>query len=145
MALCGFPFLAGFYSKDLVLESSLFFESNLFLTFVLLVSTVFTVRYSVRLSFFSIFGGLKNFVFVSGGDNVRSVIFPLAILGMGAVVRGSVFFSLFFCYSSSFVLTCEGDKVSIMIVLVLGIVFGGILFILEKVVRKQQKAEAFFR
>lgn len=133
LALCGFPFLAGFYSKDLVLENYIFFESNLFLVLVLLISTVFTVRYSVRLSLFSMFGRMKNFVFGSlEGDENYSVVFPLGILGRGAVARGAVFLSFFFCHSFSFVLTCGIDKLLIIIVLTLGVVLGGVLFFLEK-------------
>lgn len=58
-ALCGFPFLAGFYSKDLILEIVSFSEVNLIIYFLYYLSTGLTVCYSVRLIFYSIY---SNFI-----------------------------------------------------------------------------------
>nr|QTH79128.1 NADH dehydrogenase subunit 5 [Hemathlophorus sp.] len=53
LSLCGFPFLAGFYSKDLILESIFLLNFNFFVFFMILISTVFTVSYTFRLIYFS--------------------------------------------------------------------------------------------
>jgi NADH-ubiquinone oxidoreductase chain 5 len=53
LALCGFPFLAGFYSKDIILETVLISELNLFSVFLFFFSTGLTVRYSFRLFYYS--------------------------------------------------------------------------------------------
>jgi NADH-ubiquinone oxidoreductase chain 5 len=53
LALCGFPFLAGFYSKDMVLEMVLISNLNLFSVFLFFFSTGLTVRYSFRLFYYS--------------------------------------------------------------------------------------------
>jgi NADH-ubiquinone oxidoreductase chain 5 len=53
LALCGFPFLAGFYSKDLILELVLISHVNLFSIFLFFFSTGLTVFYSFRLFFYS--------------------------------------------------------------------------------------------
>lgn len=53
LALCGFPFLAGFYSKDIILEIVLISELNLFSVFLFFFSTGLTVRYSFRLFYYS--------------------------------------------------------------------------------------------
>lgn len=50
MALCGAPFLAGFYSKDLILEISLFNPTNLIAIILFLGATGMTAAYSTRLS-----------------------------------------------------------------------------------------------
>ena len=53
-AIMGFPFLTGFYSKDLILEftySRYIIDAN-FIYFIGVVSAMFTVIYSVRLIFF---------------------------------------------------------------------------------------------
>lgn len=50
LALCGFPFIAGFYSKDLIVESFLFSSFPLSTSILLLVSVCLTGGYSVRLS-----------------------------------------------------------------------------------------------
>lgn len=51
LALCGAPFLAGFYSKDLILEGSLFWEGNWAILLMIFLATGITVSYSVRFSF----------------------------------------------------------------------------------------------
>ena len=54
LALCGMPFLAGFYSKDLILEIVLLSNLNLLSFFLYFFSTGLTVCYSFRLSFYSL-------------------------------------------------------------------------------------------
>lgn len=54
LALCGAPFLAGFYSKDLILEFSLFTSGNIIILFIIFLATGITVIYSVRLSYFAL-------------------------------------------------------------------------------------------
>nr|YP_010327097.1 NADH dehydrogenase subunit 5 [Niphonyx segregata]UNP54360.1 NADH dehydrogenase subunit 5 [Niphonyx segregata] len=49
MALCGIPFLAGFYSKDLILEMVSFSNLNLMIFFLYYISTGLTMFYSFRL------------------------------------------------------------------------------------------------
>merc|ERR1711970_1557274 len=51
LSLCGMPFMAGFYSKDLVLEMIIIGELNMLMFIVMLVSTALTVIYSCRLVF----------------------------------------------------------------------------------------------
>uniref|UniRef100_A0AB39A6N5 NADH-ubiquinone oxidoreductase chain 5 n=1 Tax=Demicryptochironomus minus TaxID=3231393 RepID=A0AB39A6N5_9DIPT len=53
LALCGFPFLAGFYSKDMILEMVLISNINLFSVFLFFFSTGLTVSYSFRLFYYS--------------------------------------------------------------------------------------------
>lgn len=49
LALCGFPFLAGFYSKDMILEYMFIDNSNLFVVLILILGTGLTVGYSFRI------------------------------------------------------------------------------------------------
>lgn len=56
LALCGIPFLAGFYSKDLILEIVSFSYINLFSFFLYFFSTGLTVCYSFRLVYYTITG-----------------------------------------------------------------------------------------
>nr|AQP26652.1 NADH dehydrogenase subunit 5 [Subulitermes group sp. A TB-2017] len=60
-ALCGMPFLAGFYSKDFILEMFSMSYINMFGFFLLFVSTGLTVCYSFRLFYFVLCGDF-NFV-----------------------------------------------------------------------------------
>nr|WKU83980.1 NADH dehydrogenase subunit 5 [Mallota florea] len=59
LALCGMPFLAGFYSKDLILEVVSLNMVNLFIYFLFFFSTGLTVCYSLRLVYYSMTGDLN--------------------------------------------------------------------------------------
>nr|YP_010528169.1 NADH dehydrogenase subunit 5 [Pseudoclavellaria amerinae]UXW64323.1 NADH dehydrogenase subunit 5 [Pseudoclavellaria amerinae] len=61
LALCGFPFLSGFYSKDLILEFMFMLNFNVFIVFILIISSLFTVSYTFRLIFFLMIGNSKMF------------------------------------------------------------------------------------
>jgi len=56
LALCGIPFLAGFYSKDLILEIVLLSNINLISFFLYFFSTGLTVCYSFRLVYYTLRG-----------------------------------------------------------------------------------------
>nr|QTC08221.1 NADH dehydrogenase subunit 5 [Chauliodes pectinicornis] len=62
LALCGTPFLAGFYSKDLILEIVSLSYLNTFIFMLYFLSTGLTVCYSFRLVYYSMIG---NFNFLS--------------------------------------------------------------------------------
>nr|YP_010693224.1 NADH dehydrogenase subunit 5 [Bactrocera fulvicauda]WCB99016.1 NADH dehydrogenase subunit 5 [Bactrocera fulvicauda] len=59
LALCGMPFLAGFYSKDLILEIVSLSYINMFSFFLYFFSTGLTVCYSFRLVYYSMTGELN--------------------------------------------------------------------------------------
>nr|QTF74366.1 NADH dehydrogenase subunit 5 [Sarcophila latifrons] len=56
LALCGMPFLAGFYSKDMILEVVSLSYINMFSFFLYFFSTGLTVCYSFRLVYYSMTG-----------------------------------------------------------------------------------------
>nr|QZZ18254.1 NADH dehydrogenase subunit 5 [Dikraneurini sp. SL-2021a] len=53
MALCGVPFLSGFYSKDLIVEVSIFSSINFFVYFFFYLCLGLTSCYSIRLFYYS--------------------------------------------------------------------------------------------
>nr|AII19568.1 NADH dehydrogenase subunit 5 [Octomeris sp. BKKC-2014] len=87
LALSGMPFLAGFYSKDLILELSLMEELNLLSLIMLFVSTGLTVTYTFRLVYYVVY---RDYV-MGGSSNVSD--------GWGVMMKscmGLVIFSVFF-------------------------------------------------
>jgi NADH-ubiquinone oxidoreductase chain 5 len=117
LALCGLPFLAGFYSKDLILEIVLIREINSLVLFLFFFSTGLTVMYSFRLFYYSFVMFLNQstinclgetrliirksilglLVFaVIGGSILNWVLFPLSfILSMTKIIK---FFVLIICF-----------------------------------------------
>nr|WNL53894.1 NADH dehydrogenase subunit 5 [Microtermes mariae] len=68
-ALCGMPFLSGFYSSDFILEMFSMSYVNMFGFFLLFLSTGLTVCYSFRLFYFVMCG---DFNFVSSHSMVET-------------------------------------------------------------------------
>nr|UBN08963.1 NADH dehydrogenase subunit 5 [Panesthia tryoni tegminifera] len=89
-ALCGMPFLAGFYSKDLILEMSSFSYLNIFSFFLFFFSTGLTVCYSFRLFYYSMCGdfNLSTFNFMGEGNN--NMLVGMLMLLMMVILGGSI-------------------------------------------------------
>lgn len=104
LALCGFPFLAGFYSKDLIIEVIYFCQINVFILIFILVSLLLTVRYSIRLFYYLFFNNIKFFSYSSmmEGDLIRGSIFILIIFRViiGSLMRWIFFFDLYIIFLS---------------------------------------------
>nr|ALO64723.1 NADH dehydrogenase subunit 5 [Nomada goodeniana] len=62
LCLCGFPFLAAFYSKDLIIENFFFFKMNLISLFNLILGTMFSMSYSTRLMMILFFNMYPNMI-----------------------------------------------------------------------------------
>lgn len=80
LALCGIPFLAGFYSKDIILEISSFLEINIISYFLYFFSTGLTVCYSLRLMYYTIFSNFNSWVYHPLFDS--SKVIRIAIIGL---------------------------------------------------------------
>nr|WMQ76568.1 NADH dehydrogenase subunit 5 [Austrosimulium sp.] len=89
LALCGMPFLAGFYSKDLILEMVLLSNLNAFSFFLYFFSTGLTVCYSFRLVYFSLTGGFNSNSFHPLNDEAYVMIGGMLGLLILAVIGGS--------------------------------------------------------
>lgn len=90
ISLCGFPFLSGFYSKDIILENY-FIQNNLGVVvyFLIILRILLTGLYSTRLGYFLFFKplGVKKFNTL---EEENLLIYPIRLLFLAAVVRGSL-------------------------------------------------------
>jgi NADH-ubiquinone oxidoreductase chain 5 len=90
LALCGTPFLAGFYSKDLILEIIIMQETNHLALILAFTATALTVTYSARLRCYSILRTPNNISSHSLSDTSNysnTAIIPLTILTiLGGVI-----------------------------------------------------------
>jgi NADH-ubiquinone oxidoreductase chain 5 len=115
-SLMGLPFLSGFFSKDLILETAFsFFEVNYFyIYFLLIVSAAFTIVYSLKLLYFVFFSFPKNSFICYNLLSYESIFILLVLffLNLLSIFSGyffkDLFFgsgSYFFCFSISYFFT----------------------------------------
>nr|QHD47920.1 NADH dehydrogenase subunit 5 [Suwallia bimaculata] len=90
LALCGTPFLAGFYSKDLILEIVSLSYLNLFSFMLYFVSTGLTVCYSLRLVYYSMSGDFNVSSLHPLSDEGWVMLRGMMSLSFMAVVGGSL-------------------------------------------------------
>nr|YP_010583787.1 NADH dehydrogenase subunit 5 [Octopus salutii]UXN83983.1 NADH dehydrogenase subunit 5 [Octopus salutii] len=88
MALCGFPFLAGFYSKDLIIEILLSSDMNLLMGLIGVFGVCLTVLYSMRMSIYVVWGDVKSMVYEDMEDNDLFIITSMLMLCVGALFGG---------------------------------------------------------
>nr|AWB99545.1 NADH dehydrogenase subunit 5 [Anopheles eiseni geometricus] len=96
LALCGMPFLAGFYSKDLILEMVMLSHVNMFSFFLFFFSTGLTVCYSFRLVYYSMTGDFNSSVLHPLNDSGWMMLFSIFFLMIMAVIGGSMLMWLMF-------------------------------------------------
>nr|QQH14396.1 NADH dehydrogenase subunit 5 [Metallus mai] len=98
LSLCGFPFLSGFYSKDLILELIFNLNFNFFVLIMMLISTLMTVSYTFRLIYFSM---IMNFNMLSMNlMNENSWNFNKSLMGLMflVIIFGSILMWILFPY-----------------------------------------------
>nr|YP_010384957.1 NADH dehydrogenase subunit 5 [Pinnotheres excussus]UPL64954.1 NADH dehydrogenase subunit 5 [Pinnotheres excussus] len=100
LALCGAPFLAGFYSKDMILEVGFMNYSNYISLILFILSTGLTVSYTLRLIFFSMSGEYNMSALTSISDEEVIMTKAMTFLGGGAIMMGSILSWLLYpeCY-----------------------------------------------
>nr|QQP21483.1 NADH dehydrogenase subunit 5 [Tipula melanomera gracilispina] len=96
LALCGMPFLAGFYSKDLILEIVMLSNINMFSFFLYFFSTGLTVCYSFRLIYYSLTGEFNSSSLHPMNDEGKIMLRGMMGLLVMAIIGGSMLSWLIF-------------------------------------------------
>lgn len=87
-ALIGFPFLAGFYSKDLIIESLLFNRHSFVLIIIIMVTTSLTAAYSLRITLSRLISPCCSQSIIIVEDEKSRI--PVMLLSIAAIVSGAV-------------------------------------------------------
>nr|WMQ77839.1 NADH dehydrogenase subunit 5 [Lassaba albidaria] len=98
MALCGIPFLAGFYSKDLILEMVSFSNFNFLIFFLYYISTGLTMFYTIRLTMYLMINDYNLLCIYNLYDEDYTMVKSMMVLLIMSIVSGSMLMWLIFYY-----------------------------------------------
>nr|UYL27204.1 NADH dehydrogenase subunit 5 [Alectorobius amblus] len=122
MSLFGIPFLSGFYSKDLILEYMYMSSSGILMILMIIMSTVCTSIYSLRVMYYSLWkGGLKLVNFNYSWTIWMEV--PIFIMGLVVVFFGSMISWMMILDYELIVLAFEIKIINLLIVVIGGWMF----------------------
>nr|QDI93369.1 NADH dehydrogenase subunit 5 [Rubeospineus bicorniger] len=121
-SLVGFPFLSGFYSKDMIIEVLFMGGFNFMYYFIFLICIIFTMSYSVRLFNYLMMMGSGNYCYQSYFED-KKMMFSMIILTLFSIFLGVILswlmFKTPFFFVSSFLV-----KIMPLLSVFLGLIFG---------------------
>jgi NADH-ubiquinone oxidoreductase chain 5 len=120
LSLLGFPFIAGFFSKDYILERFYCSNKSFLFCLIFLLGVGLTSAYSLKISYLAFFSS-NNKISAGLARGGFSLIlkFPLISLGFCAVSIG-LFLDFTSCFNSLVIL----DKISPLFLILLGFLLG---------------------
>ena len=105
LALTGFPFLSGFYSKDAIIEFAYLEKGSLsnYAAAIGIITAIFTSIYSWRLIFLTFHGSFnnKNLDIKDLHESPLFMLIPLILLSIGSIFSGFFFKEIFIGAESS--------------------------------------------
>nr|WQM87302.1 NADH dehydrogenase subunit 5 [Ventidius karen] len=122
MSLCGFPYLSGFYSKDLILELMTFTGSNLFIYFIMYISVGLTVSYSIRLFYYTMVMQPNCYTTQSYGEDMLMNM-SMILLTFMSIFSGSLMSWMIFSVPTFLILPFSMSIMS-LIMIFMGLILG---------------------
>nr|YP_010564299.1 NADH dehydrogenase subunit 5 [Elophila turbata]UYX62309.1 NADH dehydrogenase subunit 5 [Elophila turbata] len=123
MALCGIPFLSGFYSKDLILEMVSMSNFNFFIFFLYYISTGLTMFYSFRLMMYLMIGDFNLLVIFNLYEEDYIMFRGMFILLIMSMLGGSMLMWMIFSYPYMIYLPIN-MKLMVIYVMMIGLIMG---------------------
>nr|YP_010564364.1 NADH dehydrogenase subunit 5 [Laelia coenosa]UYX62387.1 NADH dehydrogenase subunit 5 [Laelia coenosa] len=98
MALCGIPFLAGFYSKDMILDLVSFSNLNILVFLLYYISTGLTMFYTIRLIMYLMLGDYNLISVYCLYEEDYTMLKSMFVLLLMSVISGSMLSWMIFSY-----------------------------------------------
>nr|DBA44256.1 TPA_asm: NADH dehydrogenase subunit 5 [Pachydermia laevis] len=122
LALCGAPFLSGFYSKDMILEMFLFSPCNMVIVIMIFLATSMTSAYSIRLTYFCIWGQASYRPFHQIFDEDVKSTFPMMFLSLMTIFGGAFFQYNMLSFNMSFFLPLYFKLLTMFVIFLGGVI-----------------------
>nr|YP_010417837.1 NADH dehydrogenase subunit 5 [Precis tugela]USF17996.1 NADH dehydrogenase subunit 5 [Precis tugela] len=123
LALCGIPFLAGFYSKDMILEVVSMSNLNLFIYYLYFISTGLTMFYTFRLLMYLMINDFNLLSIYNLYDEDFIMLKGMFLLLMMSLISGSFLSWMIFSYPYMIYLSFN-MKMMVIYVSLLGVLMG---------------------
>nr|AIM19517.1 NADH dehydrogenase subunit 5 [Tettigades auropilosa] len=114
LSLCGMPFMSGFYSKDLIMESMCFNNINFVIMVLMYIGIGLTSFYSMRLSFFLMFTNHNYDSFTSLKETFNNMVKSVLTLSIYSIISGSMFMWLMFNQTHILLLSIEAKMMTLI-------------------------------
>nr|ULD67129.1 NADH dehydrogenase subunit 5 [Trochus sp. n. CL-2022] len=144
LSLCGAPFLSGFYSKDLILETSLFEPTSLLMVVLIFLATGMTAAYSFRLAFCSLWGMVKSPTYHAKQEKDVYINIATLVLSFAAIGAGFFFQNIFLSFGTEVLILPGFFKMLTILVILGGIFISSVLWEEDYMDKKMNKIKFFF-
>nr|YP_980162.1 NADH dehydrogenase subunit 5 [Gekko vittatus]BAF44028.1 NADH dehydrogenase subunit 5 [Gekko vittatus] len=121
LALAGTPFLAGFYSKDLIIETMNTSMLNAWALTITMIATAMTAAYSLRLIFYVQLNTPRHKPSVNPSENNKHQMQPILRLTLGSVISGLLLTSTLLPNKTQIMTMTSTTKLSASLAALLGI------------------------
>nr|QQQ88900.1 NADH dehydrogenase subunit 5 [Hyalella kochi] len=122
LSLLGFPFLSGFFSKDLSLDTTISNLYNMFVLALIVIATGMTVSYSLRVIYLAVTNSTNNKSAYTLEDSDSTVITSMLVLFFMGVLMGYLFSWLVMWTPYALVMTCLNKYYILCVMLISGAV-----------------------